>query len=126
MIYKGPYVRFAWGLSTDTYLNHHPHPRLDVPEYAWQGRTFSQTRPRLWLRVERQTSWGFPQIAAALFTIRTYFTDCREIKRNPSKLNALTCAIESMTPEILRYKGIADAKAEILCWLRAAETSTQE
>ena len=126
MIYKGPYVRFAWGLSTDTHLNHHPQPRLGVPEYAWQGRTFSQTRPRLWLRVERQTSWGFPQEAAALFTIRTYFTDCREIKRSPSKLKALSCAIESMTPETLRYKGIADAKAEILRWLRSAETSIQE
>ncbi|MEJ2143328.1 MAG: DUF3445 domain-containing protein, partial [Gammaproteobacteria bacterium] len=23
---KGPFVRFAWGLSTDDFLNHHPHP----------------------------------------------------------------------------------------------------
>jgi hypothetical protein len=126
MIYKGPYVRFAWGISTDTHLNHHPQPRPDVPQHAWQGRTFSRTRPELWLRVERQTSWGFPQIAAALFTIHTYFTHCRQIRRDPSKLARLTCAIESMTPEILRYKGIADAKPEILRWLRSAEASTQK
>lgn len=126
MIYKGPYVRFAWGLSTDTHLNHHPQPRPDVAHHAWQGRAFNQTRPRLWLRVERQTSWGFPRIATALFTIRTYFTDCRYIRRDPAKLSRLICAIESMAPETLRYKGIADAKAEILQWLRSTEASTQK
>lgn len=126
MIYKGPYVRFAWGLSTDTHLNHHPQSRPDVPQHAWQGRAFSRTRPELWLRIERQTSWGFPQIAAALFTIRTYFTDCRQIRRDSSKLARLTSAIESMTPDTLRYKGIADAKPEILRWLRSPEASTQK
>lgn len=126
MIYKGPYVRFAWGLSTDTHLNHHPQPRPDIAQHAWRGRTFDRGRPELWLRIERQTSWGFPEIAAALFTIRTYFTDCRQIKQSPSKLNRLTCAIESMTPEILQYKGIADAKPEILRWLHSPETSTRK
>ncbi len=124
MIYKGPYVRFAWGLSTDTHLNHHPQPRPDVPQHAWQGRTFNPARPQLWLRVERQTSWGFPQIAATLFTIRTYFTDCQKIRQDSSKLARLTGAIESMTPQTLRYKGIADAKSEILRWLRPPEAST--
>ncbi len=126
MIYKGPYVRFAWGLSTDTHLNHHPQPRPNIAQHVWQGRTFNRTRPELWLRIERQTSWGFPLIAAALFTIRTYFADCRQIRRDPAKLARLTCAIESMTPETLRYKGIADTKPEILRWLRSAKASTQK
>ena len=126
MIYKGPYVRFAWGLSTDTHLNHHPQPRPDVAQHTWQGRTFDRARPALWLRIERQILWGFPQIAAALFTIRTYFTDCRQIKRDSGKLARLTCAIESMSLETLRYKGIANTKPEILRWLRSAEVSTQK
>jgi hypothetical protein len=126
MIYKGPYVRFAWGLSTDTHLNHHPQPRPGIAQHIWRGRTFHRVRPKLWLRIERQTSWGFPQVDAALFTIRTYFTDCRQIKRDPTKLAQLTFAIESMSPETLRYKGIADAKPEILGWLRSAEVLTQK
>lgn len=126
MIYKGPYVRFAWGLSTDTHLNHHPQPRPDVATRDWQGRAFNPTEPKLWLRTERQTTWGFPEVAAALFTIRTYFTDCQEIKREPEKLTRLACAIESMTPETLRYKGIANAKTEILRWLRSAQASSHK
>ena len=126
MIYKGPYVRFAWGLSTDTHLNHHPQPRPGIAQHLWRGRTFNLTRPGLWLRIERQASWGFPQIAAALFTIRTYFADCRQIKRDPTKLARLTCAIESMPLEILRYKGIASAKPEILRWLSSAEAPTSQ
>jgi hypothetical protein len=126
MIYKGPYVRFAWGLSTDAHLNHHPQPRPGVARHTWGGRTFNPARPELWLRIERQTSWGFPQIAAALFTIRTYFTDCRHIRRDSAKVATLTCAIESMSSETLCYKGLADAKAEILRWLRSAETPTRK
>lgn len=125
MIYKGPYVRFAWGLSTDTHLNHHPQRHSDIAQHDWRGRAFNSAQPKLWLRIERQTSWGFPDVAAALFTIRTYFTDCRQIKREPEKLIRLTRAIESMTPETLRYKGIAADKTEILRWLRSAQTSSQ-
>ena len=29
---KGPFVRFAWGFSTDTRLNHHPEPPLAFHE----------------------------------------------------------------------------------------------
>lgn len=118
MIYKGPYVRFAWGLSTDSRLNHHPEPPPGVSPSAWQGRYFNQADPKLFLRVERQTLWGFPDEAGALFTIHTYFTDCREIKKDPDRLRKLESAIESMTPETLAYKGFADSKVNILAWLR--------
>ncbi len=54
MITHKPMVRFAWGLSTDTRLNHHPEPPSGVLVSQWQGRSFDSQHPRLYLRIERQ------------------------------------------------------------------------
>jgi len=117
MITQPPMVRFAWGLSTDTRLNHHPEPPPHVDPTQWQGRNFHPQDPRLYLRVERQVIWGFPAIKAALFTIRTYFQDVAVLKQNPTQSALLQSAIQSMSPASLIYKGLADQKAEILAWL---------
>lgn len=117
MITQKPMVRFAWGLSTDTRLNHHPEPPAGVAIEDWQGRLFDCENPHLYLRIERQVIWGLPQHNAALFTIRTYFRDCCEIKQHPTLRAQLCSAIQSMTPEALIYKGLADSKTSILNWL---------
>ncbi|MDX1487083.1 MAG: DUF3445 domain-containing protein [Acidiferrobacterales bacterium] len=119
MIYKGPYVRFVWGLGTDCRLNHHPESSRDVHEQDRQAASFDFARPELWLRVERQTSWGFPLVMAALFTIRTYFTNCKDIRQDPVKSRKLLSAIESMTADALYYKRLAAARDEIVSWLRS-------
>ncbi len=118
MIDKGPHVRFAWGLSSDQRLNHHPHAPPGIDGEHWQGRRFTKVTRQLFLRVERQTIWGVPEVSAALFMIRTYFTDCRKLRAHPDRLGKLESAIESMTPASLKYKGLATAKANILSWLR--------
>lgn len=62
-------VRFAWTVTDDAALNHHPkrdrsvaHPTPLVDHRAGEPL----------LRVERQVIWGFPEQGAALFLIRTY------------------------------------------------------
>ena len=117
MIERKPMVRFAWGLSTDTRLNHHPQPPSDIVLQEWQGRNFNITNPKLFLRIERQVIWGLPEHNAAIFTIRTYFRDCRVIKKDIVLNNKLYSAIESMTPESLKYKGLVESKQDILTWL---------
>ncbi|WP_315787735.1 DUF3445 domain-containing protein [Fischerella sp. JS2] len=117
MIIREPMVRFAWGLSTDTRLNHHPEAPPNVSVKQWLGRNFNREHPRLYLRIERQVIWGLPECEAALFTIRTYFRDCHVIKKDPQLRYQLSAAIHSMRPESLIYKGLADSKAEILAWL---------
>ena len=85
MVRKGPYVRFVWGFSTDTQLNHHPEPPPGADPLKWKGRTFDPGRagsPFL-LRVERQTLWGLPEVAAGIFAIRVYFLDGQQIRDNP-------------------------------------------
>jgi len=119
MIKKGPYARFAWGLSSDRRLNHHPQPPLGVDPVKWRGRRFNQSAPELYLRVERQVTWGLPRINSSLFTIRTYFTDCKAIKAERRKNRRLQTAIESMMRASLVYKGISGQDEAILAWLRS-------
>ena len=116
MIQRKPMVRFAWGLSTDTRLNHHPQPPFDIGLNQWQGRNFDIENPSLFLRIERQVMWGLSENDAAIFTIRTYFRDCRTIKKDIELNKKLSSAIESMTPESLKYKGLTKTKNDILTW----------
>ncbi|HIK08476.1 MAG TPA: DUF3445 domain-containing protein [Trichormus sp. M33_DOE_039] len=120
MIYRQPMVRFAWGLSTDIRLNHHPEPPPGLLVSQWQGRSFDPQNPQLYLRIERQVIWGLPEYETALFTIRTYFRDCNFLKQDSRLRVKLCAAIESMSPESLIYKGLADSKASILDWLNEA------
>ncbi|MEB3298379.1 MAG: heme-dependent oxidative N-demethylase subunit alpha family protein [Candidatus Sericytochromatia bacterium] len=104
MINKGPFIRFAWGVATDTVLDHHP----DSPA----GRDLADKTPAgalegTFLRIERQTLKGFPRHGAALFTIRTYFKPIAEIAADPERRELLREAISSISPEALRYKGLA-------------------
>ncbi|MBW4688468.1 MAG: DUF3445 domain-containing protein [Komarekiella atlantica HA4396-MV6] len=117
MIDHKPMVRFAWGLGTDTRLNHHPQAPSGMSLSQWRGRNFDPQHPRLYLRIERQVIWGLPEYEAALFTIRTYFRDCSVVKQDPVLRPKLYTAIQSMTSESLVYKGLAESQASILEWL---------
>jgi hypothetical protein len=107
-VQKGPFFRFAWGLATDTRLNHHPDPRPGFDPAAWQGRSISAEGGQLYLRVERQTINGLPGCNAFLFTIRTYFYPVDELTATEKK--ALVMAVESMSPESLAYKGFTSSQ----------------
>lgn len=117
MVTRRPSVRFAWGLSTDTRLNHHPVPPSGIASNIWQGRAFASQQPRLYLRIERQVVWGLPECDAALFSIRTYFRDCHAIKQKPQLKNSLVSALNSMNPDSLIYKGLERSKEAIVTWL---------
>lgn len=103
----GPFVRFAWGVATDTSLNHHPNQAA--------GRSFDPTHPELHLRIERQVLWPIPGQPAFLFTIRTYFRSVPKLSATERHL--LADAIRSMTPASLRYKGLEQDRDLILAWI---------
>lgn len=111
IITKGPFVRFAWGVATDTELNHHPRA-------AFQGRQFDPAKPELYLRIERQTLHGFAREQGALFTIRTFFLNCAT-EISGVERSALCAAIRSMSPEALLYKGLSQTRDAVLAWLEA-------
>ena len=117
MIEKGPFVRFAWGVTTDQRLNHHPLAPKGKNKLKWQGRAFNSKKPELYLRIERQTITSFPKVSAALFTIRTYFKDCHKIRKDPELCDLLVSALKSMSEDAQKYKGLHGSMDEILNWL---------
>lgn len=115
LLQGGTYVRFAWGLSTDTRLNHHPVPPQRIEPQSWEGRAFDPANPQLYVRTERQTLTGFPEVQAVLFTIRTYFEDVNKLLS--SQKRQLRSVIESMSQETLAYKGLIGHQEQIMEFL---------
>ena len=105
-------VRFAWGVTFDDELNHHP----DRP-----GTAFNPAQPRAFVRVERQTIRGLPRVGAALFTIRTYLYDCEQFRTDPALRHSLGAALRSMSPESRVYKGLDEHFAQLVAWIERAE-----
>lgn len=101
-----PFTRFAWGVATDTRLNHHPEPPPEVDSESWQGREHHQ-KNAWYIRTERQNLIGFAKVNAFLFTIRTYFYSVGELN-SPEKRQLLK-ALKSMSAESLRYKGLSNS-----------------
>lgn len=113
----GRYKRLGWSLTTDDRLNHHPDPPFgyDGSLDAWRGKTFDPSAPELFVRIERQTLIGLPEVSAFVFTIRVYFRDCAAMPRQ--ERGQLSAALRSMTPEQRAYKGINASFDAIVGWL---------
>ncbi|SMB91785.1 heme-dependent oxidative N-demethylase subunit alpha family protein [Deinococcus hopiensis] len=113
VISRGPFVRFAWGISVTDRLDHHPAAPPD-------GDRAASTRfdpGAAFLRVERQTLTGFPAAGGALFTIRPLTTPLREAVAEPVHASALAAALRTMMPEQAAYKGLEGLLPDLLAWL---------
>ena len=115
VIDRGPFVRFAWGVSVGDRLDHHPAAPPDCDRA--ESTRFSPDGA--FLRVERQTLTGFPGADGALFTIRPYTYPLREAVRTPEQARALAAALRSMTPDQVEYKGLGTLLDNLLGWLDA-------
>jgi len=105
-----PYVRFAWGISADRCYNH--HPRLSDAQNACDDDD------GIYMRIERQLLYPMPDNRTLLFTIKTLFRDCAEIKRDsPEEFIQLVQAINTMGNATLVYKGFD--RDEVLMQLNA-------
>jgi len=93
------YIRFAWGISENCHFNR--HPRLSAAHS-------NEVRGNdLFMRIERQILWPMSDMKTMLFTIKTLFRDCREMKhQHAHEFNPLVNAIQSMDNAALMYKGI--------------------
>lgn len=118
MINKGPFVRFVWSFVTDTRLNHHPEPPPGEDPLKWKGRSFDGSKDNpFYLRVERQVTWGMPELNLSLFTIRVSFIPALDIKANPKWAEQMRLALQSMTPASRQYKGVAQCFDELIQFL---------
>jgi len=116
MVRRGPFVRFVWGIDTHRGLNRHPEPPPGIPPGDWWSPAFDGTLSSPFvLRVERQVTWGLPEVGAALFLIRLSLTEASELDREQQAL--LRSALLSMSPESRAYKGITAYAEALLAYL---------
>ncbi len=117
MVFRGPWVRFAWGLSANDRLNHHPDPPPDFDPAAWRDAMFdANADPPFFFRVERQVLWGLPDVGAAVFAIRVYHVAATELSLD--KRARLRDALAGMNAASRAYKGLGDGRAEqVIAWL---------
>ena len=115
LIHRGSFERFTWGIATDKRLNHHPIAPDGVEKAEWQGRKFDLDIPVLYLRIERQTTTGLPEVDAFIFTIRTYHRTVKELTRD--ELTNLKHAILTMPDTVKVYKGLHRQNEEICGYL---------
>lgn len=109
---KGPFTRFAWGISTDARLNHHPTPPSTHHEDEWRGRKLGHDGTEFYVRAERQNLIGLPAVNAFIFTIRTYFYEVALLTMEEK--SALRTAVNSMTSATLEYKGMTLLKEPLM------------
>ena len=95
---KGPFIRYNWTLTSSPILNQHPTKNI--------GKDFDNGD--LFLRVERQVLKGFTEIHSVLFLIRTYVADVKTLEK--SQRETLANAIDKMSYEELKYKGLTNHK----------------
>jgi hypothetical protein len=119
VVNKGPFIRFAWGITTDKRLNHHPTPAPGADEALWKGRRIEEGC-ELYCRVEKQTLIGLPQANAFLFAIRTFIYPIDYMEQHEKE--ALLTAVDTMSLESLQYKGMA-GKVELLKQMLSPGTS---
>ena len=94
-------VRFAWTITTDSALNHHPLRDTSV-NHPTPLTAHPAGEPLL--RVERQVIWGFPEHWASLFLIRTYLYPFDTLGM-PVR-SALAQAVAGMSEASLAYKNM--------------------
>lgn len=101
IVNHGPFVRFVWSpvFEADR-INYHPN----VPK-----QPFDPCDPQLWLKIERQSTWGFPDLGAALFVMRQEL-----LPRDSIDLPALHRSLVNMNDQERAYKDVTD---ELLIWL---------
>jgi len=115
LTHEGPFERFAWGIATDKRLNHHPMPPDGFEQTEWQGRRFNPDEPELYLRIERQTTIGLPEVGSFIFTIRTYHRPVNTLSSD--ELTILKHAILTMPDTVRTYKGLHRQSEEICGYL---------
>ncbi len=104
IVHGGMFERFVWSVVYDNRYNF--HPRLPHSK-------FNKEYPRVFVKVERQVTVGFPQKNFCLFVLRQYL-----IQEEYLDKEALAGSIEAMTLEQKKYKGLENSE-DLMLYLRS-------
>ena len=125
-----PMLRHVWLIVPAASLDQHPEKNQ-----AWWSEALldaSPLLPRLFFRIERQTTWPLPKLQRAVFFIRVMMCPLTEMLDRPSPVRAersegfdgsvgsiarakeLAASLRSMTPAIVAYRGMTHALPRLL------------
>ncbi len=110
---KQPMLRHVWLIVPSSSLDQHPEQN----DYSWAQTLAdpSPLLPRLFFRVERQTTWPLPQFARAVFFIRVMMSPMVGVLHAaPERARELADALRSMTPAVVAYRGMTAAMPRLL------------
>ena len=114
--------RFVWTISADPHLNQHPTQGAS----AWPaGIDADALAAHAAFRSERQTFVPIAGSRRAIFTIHVESVPLVAAVSTADAARRLHDAVASMSPAVLSYRGLTDARDRFLAWLanRAAQPS---
>ena len=107
--------RFVWTLVATDRLDQHPLRHTRTPWPSQGGATELATAT--FFRTERQTFIALPDRQQAVFTIHVETTALAQVVAAAGAARQLHDALASMSPAVLAYRGLTDARAPLLSWL---------
>lgn len=114
---KQSMLRHVWLLSPDGNLSQHPHLR----KWRWHDALYAAQAThtplinRIYFRVERQTTLPLPQLGVGVFFIRVMVGRLAEVLEiEPQRRSELAAALASMSPAVVRYRGMEAALPTLL------------
>ena len=107
--------RFVWTITADARLAQHPRHAAPV---AWRPSDDAAALAAVAsFRSERQTFIPIPDMRQAAFTIRVESRPLTEAIDSPARARQVHDALASMSPAVLQYRGLTDARTRLLQWL---------
>ncbi len=109
--------RFVWTITRSGSLDQHPE-RIRLP--GWPADADADTlAARAFFRTERQTFIPQAELQQAVFTIHVECRPLAEAISTPQQAAQVHDALATMSPAVLAYRGLADARERLLAWLAA-------
>ena len=109
--------RFVWTLTRTPTLQMHP-AHIDASPWP-AGAGASQLVAQAFFRTEHQTFIPVPATKQAVFTIHVESRPMAQAIDSPARAQQLHDALASMTPAVLEYRGLGQARDRLLQWLAA-------
>jgi hypothetical protein len=124
---KQPMLRHVWLIVPAASLDQHPEKNQ-----TWWSEALadpSPLLPRLFFRIERQTTWPLPHLQRAVFFIRLMMSPLVDVLSLPnpvrpehsegsdnhtSRTAELAASLRSMSPAIVAYRGMTEALPRLL------------
>ncbi len=107
--------RFVWTITRHPRL--HAHPARQDPAPWPAAATPEQLVQCAFFRTEHQTFIPQPELRLAVFTIHVDLQPLTLALPSPAHARQVHDALATMSPAVLAYRGLADARDRLLAWL---------